>query len=245
MESNLVAIVTGGASGLGLATATLLHEKGHKVIVFDKNQQALEKLPSHFKCFCIDITEESEVCSSVNLVLQDHASIDILINNAGVIYSHPLINIMNREQPVHSFNSFKKIIDINLNAVFLMGSIVAEKMAMNRTRGIIINISSICSEGNAGQSAYSAAKAGVNALTKTWAKELGAFGIRVVAISPGFIETESTLSSLNTNLLDSIKNRIPMKRLGTPQSVAKLILSTIENEYINGAILSIDGGCSL
>lgn len=245
MSNKPVVLITGGASGLGLESAKLLYENNYNVIVFDCNRLALNQIPAHFNCFCVDVTNKEEVIIAIDLVVQKFSHIDVLINNAGLIYSKPLINILNKEDPKHDYDTFKKILDINLNTVFLMGSLVAEKMIMKRTKGVIINMSSICSEGNTGQSAYSAAKAGVNALTKTWSKELGPFGIRVVAISPGFIETESTRSSLNGPLLDSIINRIPMKRLGSPEAVAKLIFFTIQNDYITGSILSIDGGYSL
>ena len=245
MLEGAVAIVTGGAKGLGKTISQHLIQKDVHVIVFDKDQEALNQIPFACTKYCIDITDESAVQTTIESVYKEIGEVNILVNNAGVIYSSPLINIMNKEKFVHDYQTFKKVLDINLNAVFLVSSFVAAKMVMNRTKGVIINISSICSKGNAGQSAYSAAKAGVNALTKTWAKELGPLGIRVVAVSPGFIETESTISSLSPGIIDSIKKRIPLRSFGDSQAVAKLVISAIENNYINGAILNVDGGCSL
>lgn len=245
MTQNKIAIVTGGASGLGLAISKVLAQSNIQVIIFDKNQAALQELEAHFEVYCLDVTSSKDVCKAVESVVCKHKKIDILINNAGFIFSKPLINLLDRERPVHCYEDFKKVIEINLNSVFLMGSVVARKMIEARNSGVIINISSICSQGNAGQSAYSAAKAGVDALTKTWAKELGSFSIRVVSISPGFIETNSTLSALDQHYVNAIKQRIALKKLGDPQSVAQLVLATLKNEYINGTVLNIDGGCSL
>lgn len=245
MLDNQVSIITGGGGGLGRAIAELLHKNNSHVIVLEKNSSALEALPEEYEKYCLDITDHNIVVDCINKIVTKHKKIDILINNAGLIYNSPLVNILDRNKPIHDYESYRKVIDINLNAVFLMGSIVAEKMIRTRTRGVIVNISSVCSDGNAGQSAYSAAKAGVNALTKTWAKELGAFGIRSLSISPGFIETESTLTSLDQSILNALKKRIPLRQLGQAHSVAELVVSSILNEYINGAILSIDGGYTL
>ena len=127
----------------------------------------------------------------------------------------------------------------------IVSSIVIEKMVLKRTKGIVVNISSISAQGNAGQTAYSAAKAGVEALTKTWAKELGIFGIRVVAIAPGFMDTESTHKALNEKIINALKQKVPLKTLGNAKDVSEAIVYAIESEYVNGAVLKIDGGLTL
>jgi 3-oxoacyl-[acyl-carrier protein] reductase len=170
--------------------------------------------------------------------------IDILINNAGVIYNEPLINIT-KTQRKHCYETYKKMMDINLNSVFLVSSNVVEQMVMKRTKGVVINISSICAEGNQGQTAYSAAKAGVNAFTKTWAKELGPFGIRVVAISPGFINTESTNRNIDEHTLNALTKRIPLRRLGMADDIAHAVLTAIQNQYINGCVMEVHGGLTI
>ena len=245
MLSNSLALVTGGAKGLGFVVAKHLQQKGAATVIFDNDQLALNKLPNYFLKYLVDITDPLQAETTINEVIKKNKKIDILINNAGLIYSKPLISLTNKEEIRHNYESYKKIIDINMHSVFLMTSLVTEKMVLNRNPGIVINISSICASGSLGQSAYSAAKAGVNAFTKTWAKELGPLGIRVCAIAPGFIDTPSTRAALKPSMLSGLTKRIPLRKLGKATDVAQLVLSVIENSYINGAILEVDGGVSL
>lgn len=244
--SKPTAIVTGGAAGLGLATAEALAKRDYNTVIFDIDRTRLTALAhTLFTCFEVDVTDEAEVIAAVNKVVAGFGTIDVLVNNAGTIMSEPLVNIMNREQPRHSFTLFTQNITINLNAVFLVGSVVAEQMILKRTKGVVVNISSICAGGNAGQSAYSAAKAGVEALTRVWSKELGVFGIRVAAIAPGFMDTESTNLALNEKKLKELTAKTPLRRLGTAQNVAQAVLSVLDNDFINGAVIAVDGGITL
>ena len=143
---------------------------------------------------------------------------------------------------MHDFNDWRKIIEVNLNSVFYVSCNVISKMIGDRTKGVIVNISSISAAGNSGQSAYSAAKAGVNSLTATWAKELSPLGIRVVGVSPGFSDTNSTKTALNETIIKKIKKEIPLKRLADPQEIVEAILFGIKNDYMNGKVIEIDGG---
>jgi 3-oxoacyl-[acyl-carrier protein] reductase len=118
-------------------------------------------------------------------------------------------------------------------------------MAKHRVRGLIINISSIAAQGNIGQTAYSAAKAGIEAMTKVWSKELGMFKIRAVCIAPGFIETPSTHDSLSEAVIEKWKKQIPLGHLGALEEIGKTVAFAIENNYINGKIISVDGGLSI
>jgi 3-oxoacyl-[acyl-carrier protein] reductase len=115
-------------------------------------------------------------------------------------------------------------------------------MMTTRTKGVIVNISSVSAGGNPGQSAYAAAKAGVNALTAVWAKELGPLGIRVVAIAPGFTETDSTRAAMSETALQETIKRVPMRRLGKPEEIADGVLFAIKNDFCNGKVLALDGG---
>ena len=246
MPEKRLAIVTGGAGGIGLGIADALTDAGFKVVVFDISEERLAALDgTRLTGIRVDVTSETEVVAAVGEVIHRFGTIHVLVNNAGTIYNEPLINIMNREHPRHSFETFRKNIDINLNAAFLVGSVVAEQMALTRTPGVIINISSISASGNAGQTAYSAAKAGVEAMTRVWSKELGVFGIRVAAVAPGFIDTESTRKALNEQKLRDLSGRIPLRRLGRETNVAGAVLAIIENDYINGAVIPVDGGMVL
>lgn len=240
---NKVAIVTGGASGLGKAIVELLLQSGTRVAVLDINQEALNSLEASeniLKIVC-DITKEKEVAKAIEKTRVKFQKIDILVNNAGILYSEPLINIMSKEKR-HSIEKWQKVIDINLTAPFVLSSYVAEQMVMNRIKGVIVNISSISAKGNAGQSAYSAAKAGLESMTKVWAKELGSFGIRCVAVAPGFMNTESTHGAVTQEILDCVKREIPIKKLGKPEDIADAVKFAIQSDYMNGKTLQIDGG---
>jgi len=241
-----VAIVTGGASGIGKSIVDTLLEANVNVAILDYNRDALDRLVNNenmLKIVC-DITKESDVEKSIEQVVNYFGKVDILINNAGVLYSEPLINLTSKEKR-HSVSSWQKVIDVNLTAPFIVSSYVAERMIMSRTRGIIVNISSISAKGNAGQSAYSAAKAGLESMTQVWAKELGAFGIRSVAIAPGFMDTQSTSVAVNRDILDYVKKETPLNRLGKATDVAHTVKFVIENEYINGKTISVDGGLTI
>lgn len=240
------AIVTGGAGGIGLGIAEALLVRNFNIIVFDIDRQRMKDVNNErIICMEVDVTNESSVVSAVNNVVNEFGKIDVLVNNAGVILSEPLINIMNSEQPRHSYDMFTQNLKTNLNSVFLVGSIVAEKMVLKRNKGIIVNISSICALGNPGQSAYSAAKAGVDALTKVWSRELGSFGIRVASVAPGFINIESTKLALSEKKLKDLESKIPLRRLGGIHNVAQVVLQVLDNDYINGNIIAVDGGLTL
>lgn len=245
MLENKIIIVTGGANGLGLETAEKLLKEKATVIVFDIDRSKLSTLNKSFVTYHVDVTSYDQVQSAVDDIIEKFGSIDVLVNNAGVIYSEPLINIMAKDDRKHSLESFKKYLDINLTSVFIVSSIVIEKMVINKTKGVIVNISSISSQGNSGQTVYSAAKAGVEALTRTWSQELGIFGIRVVAVAPGFMDTESTHKVLNNKIINDLKQKIPLKFLGNASHIAETVSHCIENEYINGTVVRIDGGISI
>ena len=244
--NNKVIIVTGGAKGLGKKIAEDLLQSGAKIVVLDIDLKSLNNMKENkniLKIQC-DLTNEVDIQNAVHKILEIFSRVDVLINNAGILYSEPLINLTSKEKK-HNLANWYKVIDINLTAPFIVGSYVAEKMLMNRTQGLIINISSISAKGNIGQTAYSAAKAGLEAMTKVWAKELGAFGIRSVAIAPGFMDISSTHKALNENILSSIKKQVPLKKLGKAEDISQAVKFVIENDYFNGKVLEIDGGLSI
>ena len=232
----LVVLITGGAGNFGEVIVKNLESKGACVIVMDLHDLTKE---NYYK---VDLCNEQQVFEAISSIIHKYNRIDVLINNAGAIYSEPLVNIMNPKKMRHSYKSFKKYVQINLDTAFIVSSIVVEKMVSKRNKGIIINMSSISACGNAGQSAYSAAKAGLIALTKTWSKELGAFNIRSVAIAPGFIDTESTSNALNDTAKKHILKNTPLKKLGQVDNVTRSILFAIENDFVNGTVIEVDGG---
>ena len=168
-----------------------------------------------------------------------------LVNAAGWICSAPLYNLLGRPAGRHDLAVWEKTLRSNLTTALVMGSCVVEQMIRQRTRGVIINISSVAARGNAGQSAYAAAKAGCNALAMTWAKELGGFGIRALAIAPGFIDTPSTHSAMSEERLKDWVGKTALRRLGTPPEVARTVIFAVENDYLTGTVIELDGGLKL
>ena len=132
-----------------------------------------------------------------------------------------------------------------MDSVFIVTSAVVESMVSRRSKGVIVNISSISACGNEGQTAYSAAKAGVNAMTATWSKELGRLGIRCNAVAPGFIGIESTRRALSEEAIKHVKANTPLRRLGEAQEVALAVASLIENDFLNGVVLNVNGGLTI
>ena len=235
-------LVTGGASGLGLAITQELLGEGAKVAVFDRDANALKRLPQEVFGFIVDVTQPKMVKKAVNDLVAQHGPVEILVNNAGVIFSEPFVNLTNPSELMHDYDRFRNSLTLNMDSVFIMTKAVVEQMVKNRREGVIINVSSISANGNEGQVAYSSAKAAVNAMTVTLAKELGRWGIRCNAVAPGFINTESTLLALSSSALKHVEDNTPLRRLGTAMDVAKAVKSLIENEFINGEILRVDGG---
>jgi len=240
-----VALVTGGANGIGLAIATYLQERGAMVVVADLDAEALAVLPKGMEGCVLDVTRLTDARTVVKGVVERHGRIDVLVNNAGVIYSEPMVNIMSSSGMMHDYDRFRKYIAVNLDSVFIMASAVVEHMVMRRTKGVIVNISSISARGNEGQTAYSAAKAGVNAMTVTWSKELGKLGIRCNAVAPGFIDTSSTRKALNESITKHIESSTPLRRLGRAQEVAQAVTSVITNDFVNGVVLDVNGGLTI
>ncbi|MDO9419804.1 MAG: SDR family oxidoreductase [Herminiimonas sp.] len=240
-----IILVTGGAKGLGLAIASYLEDQGATMVIADLDSVALAALPDSMGKHLLDVTRADDVKGVVKAIIEQHGRIDVLVNNAGVIFSEPMVNIMRPSELMHDYERFRKSITANLDSVFIMTSAVVEQMVLRRTKGSIVNISSISACGNEGQTAYSAAKAGVNAMTVTWSKELGRLGIRCNAVAPGFIDTVSTNDALNESIIKHIKSSTPLRRLGKAEEVAQGVASLVTNDFINGVVLRIDGGLSI
>ncbi len=239
------AIVTGGVRGLGRAMVEKLVQHGTKVTVFDLNAAGFDELrkqPDLVNCVECDVSDYDQVLKATGQYHEQFGAADILINNAGILYSEPLIKLTSEGVARHDAGMWNKVLAADLSSVFYMTVCVVEKMITTRTRGVIVNISSISSSGNAGQSAYSAAKAGVNALTAVWAKELGPMGIRVIAVAPGFTDTDSTKEAVSEASLRETIKKVPLRRLGKPEEIAKGVLSVLENDFFNGKVFELDGG---
>ena len=240
-----VALVTGGAQGLGLAIARRLADEGATVVVADRNPEALASLQQGLEGVIMDVTDPEQVKTEVAGIVDRHGRLDILVNNAGEIFSEPFVNIMNPSGIMHDYGRFRASLTVNLDSVFIVTAAVVEHMVKRRIKGAIVNISSISACGNEGQTAYSAAKAGVNAMTVTWSKELGRWGIRTNAVAPGFIGTDSTHHALNETVLKHIQTNTPLRRLGQADEVAQAVIALVENDFINGTVLDVNGGLTI
>lgn len=228
-------LITGGLGGFGLALARALRDSGANIFIFDIHKS------DEFKCFQVDVTDEVQVRE----VLSNIEKIDVLINCAGEIYSEPFIKAMSKDDKKHSRASWDRIINNNLTSTFNMSVQVCEKMAAKRTKGLIINFSSISAQGNAGQVAYSSAKAGVEAMTKVIAKEMGMFKIRAVAIAPGFIDTPSTKKSLTEAMLDYWIKQTPLRKLGQVEDIIETVKYIIACDHLSGCTIPVDGALKI
>jgi 3-oxoacyl-[acyl-carrier protein] reductase len=240
-------LITGGGRGIGHFIATGLLDKAAHVVVIDQDAALLKEMPSwkNLSCYQCDITDPDAVTKVIDQVFEKDGGVNVCINNAGIIHSEPLVNILSKTERKHSIENWRKVINVNLSAVFYVTAAVAEKMISKKEKGVIINISSISAQGNMGQSAYAASKAGVEALTKTWSKELGMFKIRCACIAPGFFNTPSTRESLSENMLAKWQKSVAIGRLGELDELLLAVKFIIENEYYNGKVLSLDGGLNL
>lgn len=245
--SGKIILITGGAKGIGRVLVEKLLSENATVGVLDIDEEALMKLKEDFPpvlTYRCDVTDSVQVGSIISDFLINNETIDILVNVAGLVRDSPLISFSGEIKRL-SVELWNEIIAANLTSALIVTSYVVEGMLKKRTKGLIINVSSISANGNAGQSAYSAAKAGIIALTKTWAKELNCLGIRVACISPGFTQTNSLLATMNEKLVSEWIKKIPVRRMAHPSEIADGVVFIIRNDYFNGKVLELDGGLVL
>lgn len=247
--NNTQIIITGAGSGFGKGMSLYFSALGATIYALDIDVIALEKLKKEnkdrihiFKC---DVSSNDEVESVVDEIFKKENSINVLINNAGIMKNAPLVNLLSRPESRHSIDLWDKVVQVNQNAVFYMTRSVANKMIRRRNKGVIINISSIAAKGNAGQTAYSATKAAVEAMSKVWSKELGVFKIRSVAIAPGFINTIGAHDALEEKMLAKWVEKTPLKRTGEVSEIILAAKFAIENDFFNGEVLNVNGGLNL
>lgn len=248
--NNKVAVVTGGASGLGRATVDGLVAQGVKVAIFDLNEEAgnsvVAELGADKTLFqTVDVTSEESVASAVDQVMAQFGAIHILVNCAGIA---PAAKVLDREGNAMPLSKFSTAININLIGSFNVASKVAEQMAKNEPmgealeRGVIINTASVAGyEGQMGQSAYAASKGGIIALSLPMARDLAKTGIRVNAVAPGIMGTPMLLG-MPENVQESLVANIQFpKRMGLPKEFADLVGHIASNAYINGETIRLDG----
>jgi 3-oxoacyl-[acyl-carrier protein] reductase len=240
-----VCIITGGAQGIGLATALKFAREGAAIAVWDLTQAGIDDAVA--QCaragaraigLVVDVTQREMVDAAARRVKEHFGRIDVLVNNAGITQDARLQKM--------TLEQFDRVIDVNLRGVFHCAQAVADTMVEQRS-GVILNASSVVGlYGNFGQTNYAATKFGVLGFTKTWSRELGPKGVRVNAVAPGFIQTH-ILDSIPPKVLDDMKQRVPLHRLGTPEEIANVycFLASDEASYVNGAVIEVSGGMTV
>lgn len=241
------AIVTGGASGLGEATVRRIVEQGGKAAILDlsveRGDALVKELGEQTVFIKTDVTSEEEVSNAINKAMESFGSINTVVNCAGIGVAGKLLS----RKGVHSLDMFSKVISINLIGTFNVIRLASEQMSKNEAnelgeRGVIINTASVAAfDGQIGQAAYSASKGGVVGLTLPIARELAAYGIRVMTIAPGLFHTPM-FDSLPEEARDSLGKMVPFpQRLGYPEEYAQLAESILTNPMLNGETIRLDG----
>ena len=244
--------ITGAGRGIGRALSQQFASLGAQLALIDQNAEDLDRtvalcapLAVHARGYSVNVAREAEVIELMDRVVADFGRLDGLVNNAGIVRDGLLVKAKDGVvSDKLSLADWQAVIDVNLTAVFLCGREAAQRMIEHGEGGVIVNISSISRAGNFGQTNYSAAKAGVFAMTVVWAKELARFGIRVGAIAPGFIRTPM-VESMRPEALAKVMAPIPLARLGQPEEIARAVAFVFESDYLTGRCLELDGGLRL
>ncbi len=237
-----VALITGAASGIGKATACVFARNGAKLVIADFDEELgmatveeLRQVGAEAEFVKVNVSNLYDVQQMVDAAVKRFSRIDVLVNNAGIVRD----GLLTKLDPAQ----WDQVVAVNLTGVFYCTQAVARVM-VPQGHGVILNAASVVGlYGNIGQTNYVATKSGVIGMTKTWAKELGPKGIRVNAVAPGFIMTGMT-EQMPPKVLDTMKEKTPLHRLGQPEDIAHayLFLASDEASFINGAVLSVDGG---
>ena len=245
MAEKRVAVVTGGARGIGRAIVLELLKQDRQVVAIDLNQETLDELQgvvsrtgASCQTHCVDITDTQAFTQTLETIVRDNGSLDILVNNAGITRDNLLVRMTDDE--------FDQVLTVNLRAAFVAMRF-AGKIMMRNKFGRIVNISSVSGVmGNAGQANYSASKSGLIGLTKTVARELAKKNVTANCVAPGFIDTEMA-RKLPEAVLDAAKQMIPMRSLGRVEDIAHAVAFLTEDQsgYITGQVLCVDGGMAM
>lgn len=239
-----VAIITGAAQGIGYATARKFLDEGAKVVACDISKALIDAAQASLSSYgavegvVVDVTAREQIDAMTATAVQRHGRIDVLVNNAGITLDARLQK-MTEDQ-------FERVIAVNLKGTYNCAQSVLDTM-VKQGSGVILNASSVVGiYGNFGQTNYAASKFGVIGFVKTWARELGPKGVRCNAVAPGFVATH-ILDTIPEKVLEQLKERVPLRRLGTPEDIANVyaFLASDEASYINGAVIEVSGGLTV
>jgi len=249
---NKTIVITGGGQGLGRTMAISFAQSGANIAVVDLNEELLQETVKlveengvNAKYYIANVSDEIQVENTFKQIKEDFNGIDGLINNAGILRDGMFVKVKDgKVEKKMSLAQFQSVIDVNLTGVFLCGREAAIHMIESEGNGVIVNMSSIARSGNMGQTNYSAAKAGVVAMTTTWARELGRHGIRVGAIAPGVVRTAMT-DAMKPEMRERLEKMKPVGRFGEAEEIAHTAKYIFENDFFTGRVVEIDGGLSL
>jgi len=245
-------VVTGGGAGIGRATARRFAREGCRVAVWDVDQGAAAGIVAELEgagapeaaFHRVDVTDAGAVEGAAAAVVERFGGVDVLVNNAGIVRDAQLVKWTEGEvASVLSDEAFDRVVSVNLRGVYLCARAVVPHM-IRGGGGVILNASSVVGlYGNFGQTSYAATKAGVVNMTRTWARELGRHGIRVVAVAPGFVATD-IVRDMPEKVLAGMVQRTPVGRMGRPEDIAEAYvwLASDAASFVHGAVLSVDGG---
>jgi len=238
-------VVTGGASGIGAGMVAALLRAGARVWVLDlapeRYEPANDAGAARAMLRACDVADEAAVTAAFAAIDEEAGGIDVLVNNAAILRDQVLVGKLGKKIKKHDTGDWQATLRTNVDGVFYCGREAAAAMIARRRPGVIVNITSISRKGNAGQSAYAASKAAVEALTVTWSQELAPYRIRVAAIAPGFVPTAMT-RNIPPLFLARLRDLSPIKRFGTVEEFGHAIRFVIENDYFVGKVLELDGG---
>jgi 3-oxoacyl-[acyl-carrier protein] reductase len=241
-------IVTGGAGGIGKALVQKLLYSGAAVAAVDNNQAKITQLRTEYlgsssslEVYQTDVSDKEAVSRMVEDFFLKHGEVDALVNNAAILVDGLLVKIAPGRIEKYPLSEWERTFGANLFGSFYVAREVVAKMVSKRTKGVVVNISSISSAGNVGQSSYAASKAAMNALTVTWAQELAMYGIRVAGLAPGMTNTDMP-SAMSESILRQWIQRTPLKRMAQPEEIADGIMFILKNDFFCGRTLELDGG---
>lgn len=249
---NSVVVITGGGQGLGKEMALEMAQKGAHLALIDLNEEKLKiacaecaEFGAKAKPYLCNVAKEQDVQRTFADIFNDFGAIHVLVNNAGITRDGLMLKYKEGQLVSKmSLEQWQMVIDVNLTGPFLCAREAAHYMITGENGGCVINISSISRDGNLGQSNYSAAKAGLASMTVVWAKEWARYGIRSMAIAPGFIATDMT-AGMKPDVLEKMTKTIPAGRMGATSEIALTVQFIIENDYLTGRVIEVDGGLRL